>query len=336
MNAKKEFVGFDVLKRSVSMVQVLDRYGLLERLQRSGDSLTGVCPLHQGHNPTQFRVSTAKNCWICFGDCHGGGSIIDFVSRKERIGIREAALLIQDWFGVQPNGSNGGQSRTPRQPQAEPDRHRMSQERSEPSHNAPLQYPLARLDGSHPYLAQRGLTPETIATFGIGYCAHGLLGGWIAIPIHNASGQLLAYAARWPGQPPNGQPKYRLPKGFRKSLELFNLHRALTADARLPLVVVEGFFGCMRLWQAEHHRVVALMGSMLSEAQEELILKAASPTGRVILLFDEDEAGRKGRAEARMRLARWLHVNAVQFAKEGTQPEDLTAEEVAALLGGAP
>ena len=56
----------------------------------------------------------------------------------------------------------------------------------------------------------------------------------------------------------------------------------------------------------------------------------------VILLFDEDEAGRKGRAEACTRLARWLNVDALQFEKEDTQPEDLTAEEVVALLGGAP
>ena len=113
MNIKREFVGFDVLKQAVSMAQILDRYGLTPRLRRSGDSLSGVCPLHQGHNPTQFRVSLSKNCWICFGDCHQGGSIIDFVSRKEGVGVRAAALLIQDWFQVQANGSNGGNGRKP-------------------------------------------------------------------------------------------------------------------------------------------------------------------------------------------------------------------------------
>src|SRR6185369_14026556 len=89
----------------------------------------------------------------------------------------------------------------------------------------------------------RGLSQSTIETFGIGYCAQGTLAGWIAIPIHNAAGQIVAYAGRWPGKPTDGQAKYKLPTGFRKSLELFNLHRACAADARLPLVVVEGFFG---------------------------------------------------------------------------------------------
>ena len=91
MKTAEKFVGFDALKQSVSMAQVLDRYGLLERLHRNGDGLNGVCPIHAGHNPMQFRVSLSKNCWICFGDCHTGGSIVDFVSRKERIGIRDAA-----------------------------------------------------------------------------------------------------------------------------------------------------------------------------------------------------------------------------------------------------
>ena len=84
MNGKSNaFVGFDALKQAVSMVQVLDRYGLRERLHRSGDNLSGPCPIHAGHNKTQFRVSMSKNCWICFGDCNCGGSIIDFVSRME-------------------------------------------------------------------------------------------------------------------------------------------------------------------------------------------------------------------------------------------------------------
>jgi DNA primase len=87
------------------------------------------------------------------------------------------------------------------------------------------------LDGDHPYLRRRGLSPETIATFGIGYCSWGSLNGWIAIPIHNAKGRLIGYAGRCPGEPGQGHPKYRLPRGFRKSLELFNQHRAAAQPA---------------------------------------------------------------------------------------------------------
>jgi DNA primase len=84
----------------VTIEQVLERYGILEKLKRSGDSLSGACPLHGGKNPTAFRASVSRNCWICFGDCRCGGSIVDFVSRMEQVGIRDAGLLLQGWFNL--------------------------------------------------------------------------------------------------------------------------------------------------------------------------------------------------------------------------------------------
>jgi DNA primase len=127
-------------------------------------------------------------------------------------------------------------------------------------------------------------------------------------------------------------PKYRVPWGFRKSIELFNQHHARTVDASQPLVVVEGYFACMRVWQAGHRRVVSLMGSLMSEAQEVFIVQTAGPNSRVILLLDEDEAGRKGRADARERLARSVDVRIVRFDAEGMQPDSLAAAELLALI----
>jgi len=320
-NTENRFIGFNQLKQSVTMEQVLVRYGLLEKLRRSGDSLSGVCPLHQGHNPTQFRVSLSRNCWICFGDCHAGGSIIDFVGRMEKVGIREAGLLLQDWFNLKPvNGKE-----TPRPVVKD----KVIPFRKES--NPPLRFSLGPLDGAHPYLQERGLTAETISTFGLGCCPHGLLRGWIAIPIHNARGQMIAYAGRWAGTPPEEQPKYRLPRGFRKSIELFNQHRAVQESPSEPLVVVEGFFGCMRVWQAGHRRVVSLMGSLLSLAQEERIVQIAGENGQVLLLFDEDAAGRKGRNEAQARLSKHVAVSVIRL-EDGQQPDSLEPDELLSMI----
>lgn len=323
----RRFIGFEQLKRFISMEQVLGHYGLLERLRRSGQNLNGVCPLHHGHNPTQFRVSLSKNCWICFGDCHSGGSIIDFVSRIEGVGIREAALRLQEWFNF-PHGAEfeSGEAQV----------HTRDCTRQEAlpltkSYNAPLGFVLQGLDGTHPYLKARGLSDETIATFGVGWCAHGSLRGWIAISIHDRHGKLVAYAGRWPGIPPEGLPKYRLPRGFRKSLELFNPHRAAIGPMTDPLVVTEGFFGCMHVWQAGYRRVVALMGSVLSEAQEQRIIALAGSSRRVRLLFDEDPAGRRGRSEAARRLGKSVSVSVLKLP-EGQQPDGLNSRELVRLL----
>ena len=57
------------------------------------------------------------------------------------------------------------------------------------------------------------------------------MSGRIVIPIHNQGGALVAYA----GRGLDGRaPKYKLPPGFRKGRELFNLHRAVPRAARRP------------------------------------------------------------------------------------------------------
>jgi DNA primase len=133
-----------------------------------------------------------------------------------------------------------------------------------------LTFTLKNLDASHAYLQERGLTAETIAAFGLGYCAKGSMAGRIAIPIHDADGKVVAYAGRWPGNPPGDMPKYKFPNGFLKSLEVYNLHNALKESPSEPLIVVEGFFDCIMLWQAGFRRVVSVMGSSISDAQAAL------------------------------------------------------------------
>jgi DNA primase len=326
--AVTEFVDFNTIKRAVSMEQVLEHYGLTPRLRRSGDGFRGVCPIHHGHNPTQFRVSTARNTWVCFGDCGSGGSVLDFVSRIEKVSLHEAAQLIQQWFSVLAPVNLSQSEKSVHATKAASNNH-------DDLPNEPLPFTLSDLGSTHPYLMSRALLPETIATFGVGYCAKGLMAGRIAIPIHNAAGEIVAYAGRTPEDPRDDQPKYLFPRGFRKSLELFNYHRALAAQPQEVLVVVEGFFDCMKVWQAGFGRVVAIMGSSLSGAQEDLILKAVGSHGNVLLMFDEDGAGRAGREKAAVRLARSVQVKGIELSAEGIQPDHLPADEIMALLADA-
>ena len=131
--------------------------------------------------------------------------------------------------------------------------------------NVPLKFRLDKLEREHPYLIkERCLTLETIVDFGIGFCAKGMMAERIAIPIHNAEGGVVAYAGRLPGEPDEDTPKYKLPQGFRKSLEVFNIDRAIKEPADKPLVIVEGFFDCMKIHQNGWRKVVALMGATMS------------------------------------------------------------------------
>src|SRR5262249_42770143 len=93
------WVDYKALKQRVKIEDVLGHYGVLEHLRRKGENLVGPCPIHKGTNQTQFRVSLPKNNFHCFGDCHGGGNVIDFVAKMESVDIRPAALKLQEWFG---------------------------------------------------------------------------------------------------------------------------------------------------------------------------------------------------------------------------------------------
>lgn len=181
--------------------------------------------------------------------------------------------------------------------------------------NPPLTFEL-KLDPEHPYLVERGVSAGTIATFGLGYCSRGVMAGRICIPIHNAKGALVAYAGRWPGEPPEGVERYLLPRQFQKSAVLFNLHRV--ADAT-HLVLVEGFWSTFRL-HAIGVPVAALMGSSISD--EHLALMRERGTRYITLLLDGDEAGRKGRERALPALASTFFVRA-PLLQDGEKPDTL-------------
>ncbi len=337
------FVDFKAVKAAVSMLQVLEHYGLAESFKHTGHSLSGACPLHQGQNRTQFRVSLEKNCWNCFGACQSGGNVLDFVARKENVTLREAALLLCEWFQLPASekptwpARDAGEPPTPEAPPKAERRPKATKAKvpsaDEDGPNKPLGFTLQNLDTEHPYLTERGLSAETIVEFGLGYCHKGSMTGRIVVPIHNAEGQLVAYAGRWPGTPPDEDtPKYKLPPGFRKAQEVFNLHRAMREPDDTPLIIVEGFFDCMRLWQQGVRRVVALMGCTLSSAQEELLTRATTQHTCVIVMLDEDEAGRTGRMEILARLASKMFVRIFRFEREGQQPDALTEEQIEELL----
>ncbi|HXT10549.1 MAG TPA: toprim domain-containing protein [Candidatus Angelobacter sp.] len=343
--SKSLFVNFKAIKAAITMERVLEHYGLLQKFKKKGDSLSGPCPIHKGDNPTQFRVSISKNIWNCFSECKHGGNVLDFIAQMENGSVHGAALKAIEWFHLDPDvmsgksgsGDDTESERADTKPKTEPKQKKAEQRQEDTTGpNKPLKFRLEKLERSHPYLADRGVSVETLVDFGAGYCAKGMMAGRIAIPIHNVNGEVVAYAGRLTnGEPSDENPKYKLPPGFKKSLELFNIDRAGKESPDEPLVVVEGFFDCMKLHQVGHRKTVALMGSSMSPAQEELIREHTHANSRVILMLDEDEAGQAGREDISARLSRFCFVKAHVFPTSGMQPEDLSAEELQEIVGGA-
>lgn len=337
--SKSKFVDFKAIKAAITMEQVLEHYGLIEKFKRNGDSLSGPCPIHKGNNPTQFRVSISKNVWNCFSECKHGGNVLDFIARMDNVSIHAAAMKAIEWFNLDEETMSANSDEESEEQPATPTKRSASKPKPAPkpestTPNKPLKFRLDKLDREHLYLKERGLTQETIVDFGIGFCAKGVMADRIAIPIHNPNGEVVAYAGRFPGEPAEDTPKYKLPQGFRKSLELFNIDRAVKESSETPWVIVEGFFDCMWLHQHACRKAVALMGSSMSTAQEDLLRQHIGPTDQIILMLDEDEAGCAACEDIAVRLCQFAYVRIHAFGKEGMQPEQLTAEEIVQITGG--
>lgn len=309
---KKGWVDFRQIKQSVTFEQVLAHYGISLKPAK-GDELLGLCPFHEDTKPS-FRVNTKKRVFHCFG-CDAKGNVLDFVVRKEGVTIKKAALLVSEWFGIgreEIGAVNANLS--PSESSTKPDT--APREPIEP--NKPLKFTL-KLQHDHPYLRARGIEPNVAETFGVGFSDRGMMKDRIAIPIHDADGQLVAYAGRWvSGELPAGEEKYKLPPGFKKSLVLYNLHRV---KGQGQLVLVEGFFSTMRL-HTLGVPAVGLMGRSLSAEQERLLQESGVKS--LVLMLDGDPPGREAQAALLGRLVRKFSVRAAELP-DGTEPD--TVEE---------
>jgi DNA primase len=330
------FVDFALVKQQVSMEMVLNRYHIhLRRVNEN--SVRGPCPLPMHRSKGEsFGVNTTKNIWACqSASCvaaregRRGGNVLDFTATMEQCTIRDAALKLANWF-LLPFQTEGVARASPiREPEKEKlVAGRKGEEASpeNPTHNKPLGFTLKGIDHAHPYLAERGISKEIAERFGVGfYSGRGTMHGKIVIPIESREGKLLAYAGR---SIDGSDPKYKMPAGFVKTLELWNLHRAIASGSDC-VVIVEGFFPCIHVSTHGYPSSVALIGSSLSDVQEEIITSSFS---KAVLLLDGDDAGREATADIAERLMRRIFVKAIYLA-EGVQPDHLSPEEIRSILG---
>jgi DNA primase len=333
------WVSFEDIKKAVSLKMVLDRYGI--ELRKVGtDSLRGQCPLPMHgvdhKNRASFTATFTKGvggAWACQStSCTAarggkkGGNALDFVATMEGCSIREAAVRLQEWFAVPSGERVDAHPRNERTTEKPADLVPKEKSETPEEANKPLTFELRGIDPTHPYLKDRGIIEDTTRAFGVGFFAgRGSMSGRVVFPIHNEKGELVAYAGRSIDEQ---EPRYKFPAGFHKALELYNLHRALAeGNSRRRVVVVEGFFDCLKV-DAAGFPCVALMGSSMSEAQEELLVRHFQAA---CIVLDGDEAGQQGARDCLLRLGRRMFVWAPELP-EGKQPDMLSMDEIQGLL----
>ncbi len=300
---------FRRLKRLVSIEQVLAYRGLLARMRRQANTLTGPCPIHHGDNPRAFVVARSKNLWRCFTGCDAGGDIVELLRRLDRCSYLQVADYLNSLAGE------------PYQTDA----------RVEPTYSPPKPFsPFRRclpLDPEADFLRHKAIHPQTARRFETGrYHGRGFLQDAIGVRLFDPQGNPLGYAARrLDPQQTRRYGKWKFPPRLPKNHLLYNFHRVRTRQPH-ALVIVECPWGVMRLEQIAIP-AVALLGTHLSSAQRQLLL----PTPRLIVMMDADPTGRQ--AASRIRQQMHAHPDLL-FASlpDGLDPDELTDEQLQAIL----
>lgn len=147
------------IKSRLDIVEIIGEY---IALRPAGGNFRGLCPFHQEKTPS-FMVSQEKQIWHCFG-CGKGGDVLSFIMEMDGLSFPESLRLLAPRAGVQlPETALAEQSKRSRLLDAL----KLS---------ASYYHQVLVENPKHPevaainlYLAKRGLKPETIKAWSIGY-----------------------------------------------------------------------------------------------------------------------------------------------------------------------
>ncbi|HXM98468.1 MAG TPA: DNA primase [Candidatus Dormibacteraeota bacterium] len=305
----------DKVKQQADIVRVIGEY---VRLKKSGQNFSGLCPFHAEKSPS-FSVHPVKQIYHCFG-CGVGGDVFKFVMEMEKCAFPDAIRIVAEKSGIAIPAARA----------SSPEERRENQQRSAlvEMHREAQTFFVKQLGASADgkaacdYLTGRGLDPETIAQFGIGFAPtggdtllrflrqkykdavlvesglisrdqHGKLFDRfrrrITFPIANESGKIVAFGCRAMGE---DQPKYlNSPETpiYSKSAVLYHMDRAKDAIRRQDFaILVEGYMDAIAVARAGILNVAATCGTSLAEGQIKLLSRF---TKRVIVNYDPDTAG---------------------------------------------
>jgi DNA primase len=339
--------------------------GRTVKLSRSGRQMKGCCPFHAEKTPSFYVYDDGYHC---FG-CGAHGDAIGFVMQTSNRSFIEA---------VQSLAAEAGLDMPRAEPSAEAaDRRRLDLHAVLDAAGAFYARGLAAPEGAQAraYLARRGVTADSIATFGLGWSGDGrgalaaelaglgmtpsllleagllragedgaprgdLFFNRLMFPIRDRRGRIISFGGRTLG---DGQPKYlngpETPL-FSKRRTLYGLDLAREAVRKgATLVVVEGYMDVIALNQAGFGGAVAPLGTALTEEQlEELWRQSPCP----VLCFDGDAAGARAAARAvtvALPLLQPDKTLSIVTLPPGEDPDTLVRRrgpaEVALLLDGA-
>lgn len=302
----------DSIRSQADIVDVVSDY---VTLRKAGRNYKGLCPFHDEKTPS-FSVNPERQIYHCFG-CGKGGNVFSFLMEHENVTFVEAVRHIARRLNI-----------------TIPDTYRERQAGSEAESLAQVTRFAARffherlLNAGRDsivrrYTERRGLSEETVKSFGLGYAPDSwndllnaarnqgidvalLVNAGLAktgeqrtydafrkrliFPIQAPSGRVVGFGGR--ALSDEDQPKYLNSSEspiYRKSQVLYGLYQARDAlRQRGRILVVEGYMDLLGLYEQGVHGVVALCGTALTPEQARLLARYGQ---QAFLVYDSDQAG---------------------------------------------
>ena len=342
----------DEIRERTDIVEVVSSY---LPLKRSGVNHQGLCPFHQEKSPS-FNVNSARQIFHCFG-CGVGGNVFSFLMRMEGLSFPDAVRRLGEKVGVEVEE----EAVSPEEVRRRDERERILRI-NEVAGEFYQQLLLTDEEGApgRRYLRQRGYESEIVRTFQLGFAP----GGWeslakhltgksfssedsqkaglvrpgkqergdydlfrnrLLFPIHDLQGRMVAFGGRVLD---DSLPKYiNSPETavYHKGQTLYGLYQARDAMRHNgEALVVEGYFDVLALHRAGFSGAVATCGTALTADHARLLKRYAD---KILLIFDEDAAGRQATFRAMDALVpAGLSVSVVTMPV-GEDPDSLLKEK---------
>ncbi|HDZ4941396.1 TPA: DNA primase [Campylobacter jejuni] len=335
------------LSQRLNIIDIIENY---IEVKKQGSSFVCICPFHADKNPS-MHINPTKGFYHCFA-CKAGGDAFKFVMDYEKLSFADAVEKVASL-------SNFTLSYT-----KEKQENKKELKSILPSLNAYFKDNLKHHKEVLTYLYQRALNDKDIAKFELGFAGASedsirLLQNqkipledamsvgalkkdennefyasfiWrITFPIYDHKDLLVGFGGRTLN--PNVPAKYvNSPQNilFDKSriFYAFNIAKENIAKKK-EIIVCEGYMDAIAFHKAGFNNAVAVLGTALTEHHLPLIRRYDA---KVILCFDNDEAGLKAATRSAFLLSTNKIDGKVAILQGGKDPAELVAKNESTKL----
>lgn len=335
--------------------EVLDRNDIVDvisqyvQLKKKGANYWGLCPFH-GEKTPSFSVNANQQFYHCFG-CHAGGDAINFIQKVERMDFKESVIFLAERANLEIPRSTRNENYIPTD-----EKEKMYAVMKDAARWFRTNLFEEAGSDARKYIARRGISDTVLKRFGLGYAPddwnklvdymqekgvskellfkvglakekngkyYDAFRNRIMFPIIDRRMRIIGFGGRVMD---DSKPKYlNSPETaiFNKRYNLYGIHTLNKLKSVDSIMIVEGYMDVISLHQAGYTKVLASLGTALTQGQAKLLKRYSK---EIYISYDGDTAGQKATLKGLDVLqAEGLRVKVISMP-DGVDPDDFAKQ----------